>query len=653
MSDIFEKEDTESAVEERKEEAVVGFAKQIYDAWWDGQVFVTPKVFFNMREVYERARKNYYGVYEEPLDVVTGKEKYWPPLTEHIVETVVKSTDFDSKNFQPYSASPALFGFSKVLRLVLMDKLKRMKWGEKINNIERTVCIDGSCILKAVKVYDSERKKWVMDAAIVDNLNAVADPAADTLDSSPIVERTIMSPLEFRSFEDKWKDLDDAKPIKDISKTDPIAGNAWQKDPTPQFEVWEVWGEMPLIALTGKDEDENKTFHGHAVLTGLGQGKGKNESIVVHLIEESPYKDRPVKKPYKEIRYRKVPNRRPGRGVAEMLFGAQLYLNDIVLIRQNNGQILQNGLFKVRVGSGLSQDLLSQLAAGGAIPVEKMEDIEQLAVQDYRAASYQDEDRVFGWAQRQSFANATLRGEKVPSSQSATNSIIQDKSSRDALELVQEDMSIPLAEFFEQFIIPNLVNEYDDEDIVRITGDVSDLADLDRAYVEHMIAKQLMEYIEKEGSIPPASVVEEEKRQAYDSLRRLGPNRHIKMWKKLLDESYGVEMVITNERIDTSMIIQNLKEILSVNQANPNSSFDNDKIISRSLELMGISASDFAKTYVPPKFPTDKLAPEVSRAIGGAGAPNISKMSGPSMQAGMEATAVAANTPTAIRQLAQ
>src|SRR5687768_4659454 len=109
MSEIFGKEG-KSALEVG-EEAVVTFAKQCYDAWWDGQVFVTPRVYFNMREVYERARKNYYGVYEEPLDLVSGKEKYWPPLTEHIVETVVKATDFDSKNFQPYSTNPELFGF--------------------------------------------------------------------------------------------------------------------------------------------------------------------------------------------------------------------------------------------------------------------------------------------------------------------------------------------------------------------------------------------------------------------------------------------------------------------------------------------------------------------------------------------------------------
>src|SRR5688572_13494216 len=109
------------------EEKLVMFANRMFADWYDGTVFVTPTKAFDMRVVVERCRKNYYGIYDSPYDEVTGLEKYWVPLSEHIAETVTKATDVDTKSFVPYSENPALFGASKVFKLVLRDKLRRMK----------------------------------------------------------------------------------------------------------------------------------------------------------------------------------------------------------------------------------------------------------------------------------------------------------------------------------------------------------------------------------------------------------------------------------------------------------------------------------------------------------------------------------------------
>lgn len=645
-----------------REKVLVDFCQQAYADWKEGTVFVTPSVAFQMKAVTERCRKNYYGIFEQRIDEVTGEEKYWPPLTEHLVETVVKETDIDTRNMMPYSPNPANTGIAKVAKLLLLDKLKRMKMDAKLNDILRFCAIDGSKFMRVVKRWDRERERWVRDMALPDTLNVIADPAADCIEESAYIERVIMSPSDFLSMgkaNPAWTNLDQAVSTKDLARADAFGDvQSNNKTPSKMFEVFEVYAELPIFVLTGDEKDlhSEKTFQAHCVLTGLGKKGSRGKSaVVVHLIEEEEYSCKPVK----EARFRKVPNRRQGRGVAESLFGAQLYLNVLTGIRQMNGYILQNGLFKVKNGSGLTQEVVADLAAGGFIPVESMDDLEQLNVQDYRAASYTDEDRLFAWAQRQTFANEQVRGERTPTSQAATSSIIQDRSSKNAFSLIQEDLARPIAEFFEEFIIPHLAEEYDEEDIIRITGSAMDFAEIDRAWIEHEINAQVLGWVKENMSIPKLSDYQDALRRAQADLRKLGKSRHLKIYKSIFGgANLQMEMPITNERIDTSVIVQNLKELLAVNQASPDPKYDSDKIMARTLELMGLDVSNFERTFDPLPLPSGRMlggtgmpvSPNVARAAAGAAAPNVGKPQG--FSAVPAETAVASNAQSPIKALA-
>lgn len=605
-----------------KERKLIEYVSRIYSDWYDGEVFVTPHISFSTRKIIERCRRNYYGIYEQPYDEVDDDEKFWPPLTEHIVESIVKNTDIDTRNFLLYNiGNPDMHGFARVLRLVLMDKMKRMRLGAKLNDLIRRSSIDGGTDIKAVDVWDDERKKWVKDMAVVDSLNMVANPAVDTLDETPSIERAILSPSQFNSYR-KWYNKEFVDPQIDLSIGDINDYGRNNRNSSKNYEIFEFWGEAPSYFINDSEKfDESDTTYIHAVLSGLSKS-GSSKRVVVHLVEKSKYWDKKTKKPYKEVRFRKVPNRRHGRGAAEALFGAQLYLNLIVNIRRINSKILQNGLFKSKVGSGITQDIVSMLVGGGVIPVNEMTDFEQLVVNDYRPSSYQDEDRIFMWAQRQTFSNEQ---QKIPSSQAATNSIIQDRNSMRAFDLIQEDFSFPIAEFFEEFIIPELGNEYDDEEILRITGDPMALDEIDRVYVNHLVNKAVSDYIQAEQSIPPSYIVEQERKNAMNKLKRLGPNRHIRIWKDIFSQPVGMEVAITNERIDTALILQNLKEIMAVNSARPDSRWSNDRIIERAIDLMGLNARDFENTIEPVPTTADRVSVKEKRAAGGLTAPNISK----------------------------
>lgn len=593
------------------ETKIVTFAAQEYMSMKDQLAFVTERVAFDMVNIVKRARKNYYGIFDVLNDTVTGLEKYWMPLTETIVETVRKTVDIDSKNFQIYTKNEVLPGWARVQQHVFYDKLKRVRWGPKLNDIIARAIVDGTGVLKACKEWDPKLKKWVRVPQAVDRLNFLTDMSADWLTDAPVqMERFIMTPDEFKTYAKVWDNVEYATPTLDVSRVDDLqAGGqsalAFTRQMTPYVVGFEIWGKLPLDALTGNEADRMEVFDGHAVVSGMGAGKGGN--VVVHLIEKNP--DPYGLAPYQEIRMRKCPNRWDGRGVPEQLFGAQEYGNMVVNLRKNNAQILQNGLFKAKIGRGITSEVVAQAVAGGIIPVYDMDDLESLPVQDVRQSSYLDEDRITGWAQRQTFASDAVQGADQPASLGATTATIQDRNSRNAFDLIDEEFGMAFSQFFENFILPYLPEEYDAEETIRITGDASDLSTLDEAYVNHLVNQQVLEYVKANVSVPPPDAIEREKKRALDKLKRMGRNRWLKLTKELHEQAYGLEVVVVNERIDRALIIQQLKELYANAASNPNSKYDPDKIIEETVRLMGLDTSKLAKdrTASPEELVAEKL----------------------------------------------
>ena len=134
-----------------------------------------------------------------------------------------------------------------------------------------------------------------------------------------------------------------------------------------------------------------------------------------------------------------MPGRWPGEGIPEMLFGLQEYANEVVNTRRANNKVLQNGIFLIRKGSGITPDMLSAITAGGGLSVSNINnDIKQLQVQDFRQSSYTDEDRIQLMADRVTGAFDITRGEVGRASASATATLTRDRNIRDTFVLVQK-----------------------------------------------------------------------------------------------------------------------------------------------------------------------------------------------------------------------
>jgi len=556
------------------EEKIIQIMKDEKTEWEEGQIWVTDKVHYKMRDIVQKARKNYLGKFDVETDEVTGREKYFVPLTEDMVETVVKNIDLDTIDINIRSTNPNGYASSNILRYLVSYFMRKNYWGEILNEMLRLFCIDGTVILKNLKNYDKKLNRQVIKSRIVDRTNFSIDPSEDNIqEAGATIERNILKKSEMEKY--PWRNLDYVQETTAFSRLDILTGNEI-KTQVPYVEVYERWGELPI----GKD---GKWIPAVAIVSNL------DSAPVVHFYKEN----KKGIKPYEECRYRKIFGRWDGRGVGEMLIALQRYLNETVNLRINAARIAQLGLFKVRKGAGITRQLLKSLISGGAIPVTRMEDIAELRTPEIKQSSYLDEEKTYNWAQRVTSAWDVSRGEGLPASQPATTAVLQERGARSGFNLLQESLGMFLSRVFERHIIPLLIENLKIEDVISIVGSPKEIKELDNNYISKLTKDYYINSIAK-GRLPTAQDVEMFKELQQQMLDKMGKNRYLSDLKKVLTGwEYEVQVFVTKESFNKAVIVQQLNELLINYSRIPGTNLDTDALFKEILDLMGIGGSRF------------------------------------------------------------
>ncbi len=615
---------------------------EVYAQHEEGEVFVTEKVSFMMRQVTKRARKNYLGIYDEPYDPITGEEKYWPPLTESFVDGVKKSVDFDLNQVDVYSTDGSKVAATRVFKLVLRQKLREAGFSSAVNEFRDRMIIDGTGTLKFIDTYDAVEKKRVMRIRAVDEMNIVADQSAESLDDCfGVLERVLMNQDEVRAQSKRWdkeatKELIKKGGQKQFQRSSfSVASGEYIQSASPVYEIWDYWGQVEKSWITEKEEDEGIWTEGHVVTANL---KGKNGQILFKELNKKmvrPYVDAPLKK---------VIGRRQGRGVPEQLFGTQKYMNMLMEIRKKNAQILQNGLFTATRSMGMTADsILSKLATGGIVLVNEQGDFQQLPVQDSRPSSYQDEDRLLSWGERNTGQYDVRRGEALAASAPATTQLIQDRNTRDLYNMVHENVTLALEKFLKRHVVPWVVDNVKDGEIVNIVGSMQELQEFDNAVAEHLVNKQFTEFVEKNRRFPKPEDLVEAKRKQLEALSRQGSRRYIEVKKDMFrGTSVGVNVIMNSEMVDKNLLVTKLQEILTLSVTNPGTlSLDPQGIIDTIFDTLGIQTDRIYSNRMIQPSPIDRIADALQaqqqqappsqelNALTGRVAPNISSQTIP------------------------
>ena len=553
---------------------------------WDGMpVNVTTKVQYIMNNVWDKARRYYAGVFDSPYDEVTGDRKVWVPLIETAVESVKKSIDFDTKDVLVSPTKKTGINFVPVVRASIFNLFKKLDFKQLLNEITDTVSRDGTCVVKTYIDIDPNTKKKVIKSKVVDLMNIWVEPSAPTLQESSVIERQLKTKQEMEAYKDLWDNIDKVQYTLQPDRLTEISTVASTN--IPYTEVWERWGLIPKSWATGKKEDQEKLIEGHIVASGV------DNPTVIHLIRANPRKD--GRKPYEECWYRRLPGRWPGRGIPEMLFGLQEYSNEVINTRRANNKVLQNGIFLIRKGSGITPDMLNAITAGGGLPVTNINnDIKQLNTQDFRQSSYTDEDRIQLMADRVSGAFDINRGEVGRASVSATATLARDRNIRDTFILVQENIGFFIERLIRFQYIPYLKETLTEKDIIKITGDADYLAYIDEQIVNNRRNRFINDNLNKTGFRPEQSVIDNYIQEQGKFLKSMGKNRFSEYFRNMFDEEVDIEIHITDEKFNRTVAVQQLRDMLiSYSRLEVGSKLDVDAIMREMLNIMGIRGEFF------------------------------------------------------------
>lgn len=531
-------------------------------------VFITEKVSIDVRELIRTLRKNYWGVYDNPIDA-SGKRKLWQALTEFVCDQHAIKSDLDTKDIVWRATTQDSVVDAEIARPITSQYLTDTNFGEDMDDANMRRAIDGTVVWKVweEKIED----KIVAQRRLVDLLNFYIDPTARSIAESPIVvERNLMTLNEIKSMSG-WKNTNNL-----IAQS----SNRYDSENTNEAEngylmrdVWEGWGLFPAEIFGKKGLDINA----QVVISGLESG-----NPTVHLIKENKRKFKNTNlsyKPFEESWAQRVPGRWYGKGPAEKVIELQKYVNLILNSRVTRHTLAQMGIWKVRDGSGITQKSISGLSANGVIKVRDMADIEQLVVAEAQS-TYSDEDRALDWARKITGVNEALTGERLPASTPATNAVLAAQGAQDYFSTQKERDGHFYRRLFSRHIWPALAQNVKKGYIVRFFRHDPRWSELIERVATHLVIKQIDKNFQEKGNVPTPIQVELAIDQAKMDLESSG-QLFIEAIKDITD-NLEASIEATNEALDVGVMTDKL---FKAAELMPQSS---EYLVRRAIDILGV-----------------------------------------------------------------
>lgn len=557
-----------------------------------GQYWITDKVAFNLREMIKEFRKNYWGIYDVPLDPITKREKLWVPLTRTLCDAVRKSVDLDPKDVRFRSTDPDYINITSLVRGAIRRYLRQTYFNHTLNQMTTTLVIDGTDVWKT---YTLDGKIVRKD---VDLLNVYIDPTADSIQEAfRFTERVLMTDDEVQSMD--WDNRDEFKSIEGLEKE---AGDNVKKQ-GEYGDVYECWGKFPknLVETANGaeyDDEDNDLIDAHVVISGIETGK-----VLFHLAEENTNKDAQgnVIKPYEEAWYVKVPGRWYGIGIAETVMPLQWWINTVINQRINKNTVSQLGLLKIRKNSGVTQQMLANLVSKGVIELNDPDgDLQNLTINESGQSSYLDEETARKWAQDVTSVFDVNLGE-LPASTSATGAVIQDRQSQTAYSLITEGIEHFVQRWIDRHVMKHVPALIKEQGRVTVFKDFENIKQIRETVVAGLVSAEMNKVYQETGKV----MSEIEVQALIDKTASKLEKRGDLLFEHLEDiamENFETEVFMTNSEIDVGVTVRNLLELRNTMPPDVAS-----EMTAQALDLLGLEVPQSLKNPQGSQVPNQPL----------------------------------------------
>lgn len=527
----------------------------------EGEVFISDDVSMVMNTLFNKAAKNYWGVFEVEKDSYTGRKKIWNPLTAISVDTILKNTNIDLGDIKVDAKNPSQFATATITRYLLRDYLDKINFGWTIDQIRKVAAIFGVSPVKVVDKYSEKYKRTMRDIVLIDPRNLILDQSNQSVRNAPsFIERSLYTIDQVKDKEE-WINTQYVKG-SEVIQTFHDLGQP-QTSEVPYVEIFERWGKIPKYFITGKEKDRQEWVMGHIVIANLDK-----QSVLLKLEEWTE------EVLYDECKINEWYGRHAGEGIPERLFGLQEYANQIINTRKNTNEILQNGLFIAEKGCGVTPADIARLRAGGVVILNegKMDKFKEMQNRNFaQDQSIADEEHIMSLAEKRTFTFDVARGETMPATQSATSAMIQSNSAKSANEQIVEETSRFISRIIENHILPFLPKFYTDKEIIKLAIPADELDEINEKILENKFNDAMVEYILDTGGLTPDPMMQEAAlNKSRKEIKKVRDGIFYQFSKGMNVTDLTVNVSVNDELLDRNALAQNLlMGITQLAQVNP------------------------------------------------------------------------------------
>ncbi len=517
------------------------------------QVQVSESYYHSQKKLIDRISLFESHTYPSGKFDSQGNYKYWFDIITTRIESEIKNIDFDTKNIEAYSPIISDEVPTLIVNLKIKEYLRETGQAEEINSAIEEGSGWGNIVWKKIK-GGYER---------VDLKNFyVINQTAKSLNETPVIERHQLTSQELRAKKEIWNNVEETLEECKTKTYKTSLGTQDNETTVPYYEVYERNGEVCLMDLKeAKGEKPSKGDENKFVLARvIGAGtKGTLGGIKIkHILFAEELKGKEMLDVYKEYHRSRYKGRWWREGLYELLFDLQVRANQI-------GNQLAQGLelaSKTVLRSGdnlIVQSIMTDISNGDII---KSKDLSQVQLRmdafDQLAADW---NRIIALANDIANSREVVQGITPSSGVPLGTTQLLNQNAGKLFDFIREKIAIPYTEMFQEGIIPELIKDLSQQEILRLTGDSEMLGRLHKIIVDDW-------YIQNLVALPPHTqeIAEALKVEKMDELKNR-PQLLVKATEDLFKRfKPRVSVVITGEQVNLDAELQTLSGFIGLEQ---------------------------------------------------------------------------------------
>ena len=490
----------------------------------------------------------------EYLSLDDDSALFWQLGTPRI-PLYAKSIDMDTKNFSmigigKFNWFKAFIANARFRQWAIDNRL-----AITLDDTSDGIAKYGSMIWK--KSYD--KNKVLLEKVNLKNI--FFDQSVENIIDSPVIELHYLSEMELRRrYPEQAGEI-----IKKNNKS--TEGTDRTEEEESKYELAERWGEFKL-------EEEDVIEYRHSITSGSGDA----EVVCVDDVIKTDDKGMPKEFPYFDFHGERVAGRWQAMGVIERLYGLQEQINKLVNQNDSANDIASLLLFRT-VDPNTTGNLLDSAISGQIV---QSQDLAQMPIDNRFINTFISQLReIEVKADSLCYINDSISGDTPPSGVPYRSLAVATRASASTFRYIKTAIGEKMGWILEKEIMPDVVREFNKEDLFDIMEDNADVRLYDEMKIDEGIKKFMKEEVKKGKTAVFEEDLAKEAGRLQKELERGGRQENL-----VIDFKWGIRMNPTGESVDKNTKNAAIDAALMDMSANPN--LVNTPLFQQKLEMNGI-----------------------------------------------------------------